>query len=106
MSNKICYTIGEVAELLGENTSLVRFWSDNFTDFIHPKRNNKGNRLFSPEDVEMFKKIHFLVKERNLTLEGARKLLGSNEEGADQRFEVIAKLKEIRSLLETVKNDI
>ncbi len=48
MSNKICYTIGEVAELLGENTSLVRFWSDNFTDFIHPKRNNKGNRLFSP----------------------------------------------------------
>ena len=104
--SKICYTIGEVAELLGENTSLVRFWSDNFTDFIHPKRNNKGNRLFSPEDVEMFKKIHYLVKELNLNLEGARKLLGSNVEGADQRFEVIGKLKEIRSLLETVKNDI
>lgn len=104
--SKICYTIGEVAELLGESTSLVRFWSDNFTDFIHPRRNNKGNRLFSPEDVEMFKKIHFLVKERNLTLEGARKLLASNAEGADQRFEVIDKLKEIRSLLETVKDEI
>jgi DNA-binding transcriptional MerR regulator len=103
---KICYTIGEVAELLGENTSLVRFWSDNFTEFIHPRRNNKGNRLFSPEDVEMFKKIHYLVKERNLTLEGARKLLGDNAEGADNRFEVIGKLKEIRSLLETVKNEI
>ncbi|MBO4656332.1 MAG: MerR family transcriptional regulator [Bacteroidales bacterium] len=104
--SKICYTIGEVAELLGESTSLVRFWSDNFTDFIHPRRNNKGNRLFSPEDVEMFKKIHFLVKERNLTLEGARKLLGSNAEVSDQRFEVIDKLKEIRSLLETVKDEI
>ena len=104
--SKICYTIGEVAELLGESTSLVRFWSDNFTDFIHPRRNNKGNRLFSPEDVEMFKKIHFLVKERNLTLEGARKLLGSNAEVSNQRFEVIDKLKEIRSLLETVKNEI
>ena len=104
--SKICYTIGEVAELLGESTSLVRFWSDNFTDFIHPRRNNKGNRLFSPEDVEMFKKIHFLVKERNLTLEGARKLLGSNADSADQRFEVIDKMKEIRSLLETVKDEI
>jgi len=104
--SKICYTIGEVAELLGESTSLVRFWSDNFTDFIHPRRNNKGNRLFSPEDVEMFKKIHFLVKERNLTLEGARKLLSSNAGGNDQRFEVIEKLKEIRSLLEGVKNEI
>lgn len=103
---KICYTIGEVAELLGENTSLVRFWSDNFSEFIHPRRNNKGNRLFSPEDVEMFKKIHFLVKERNLTLEGARKLLSDNAEGSDNRFEVIVKLKEIRSLLETVKNEI
>lgn len=104
--SKICYTIGEVAQLLGENTSLVRFWSDNFSDFIHPRRNNKGNRLFSPEDVEMFKKIHFLVKERNLTLEGTRKLLSSNAEGVDNRFKAIEKLKEIRSLLETVKEEI
>ena len=103
---KICYTIGEVADLLGESTSLVRFWSDNFSDFIHPSRNKKGNRQFSPDDVEMFKKIHYLVKERNMTLEGARKQLSSNAEGDDKRFEAIAKLKEIRSLLEEVRNEI
>jgi len=104
--SKICYTIGEVAQLLGENTSLVRFWSDSFSEFIHPRRNNKGNRLYSPEDVEIFQKLHLLVKERGLTLEGAKKLLCDNSDGNDNRYEVVQKLKSIKSLLEEVKSTI
>ena len=60
---KLYYSIGEVADVLGENVSLVRFWSDSFPKFIKPKRNAKGNRMFTKEDLDTFKKIHFLVRE-------------------------------------------
>ena len=60
---KLYYSIGEVAEILGESTSLVRFWSDTFSDFVRPERNRKGNRRFTPADVENLKIIHHLVKE-------------------------------------------
>ena len=59
---KYLYTIGEVAEILGENVSLVRFWSNEFPKFIKPQRNAKGNRLYTKEDIETFKYIHLLVK--------------------------------------------
>ena len=59
---KYLYTIGEVADILGENVSLVRFWSNEFSRFIKPQRNAKGNRLFTREDLEVMRQIHHLVK--------------------------------------------
>ena len=98
---KLYYTIGEVAELLEENTSLVRFWSEKFPDFIKPARNKKGNRLFTAEDLSNFKVIYYLVKERGMTLEGAAKRMKDNKTGEDRRVDVITSLNRIKdSLLE------
>ena len=89
---KYFYTIGEVADILGESTSLVRFWANEFPKFIKPQRNAKGNRLFTKEDVETFKHIHLLVKVEGLTLEGAAKRLKGD------RKDVINKARGLESL--------
>ena len=98
---KLYYSIGEVAELLGESTSLVRFWSDTFSDFVRPERNRKGNRRFTRTDVDTLRLIHHLVKDMKMTLEGAAARLRNNREGLDNRAEVVERLRGIReSLLE------
>ena len=102
---KLYYSIGEVAEILGESTSLVRFWSDTFTDFVKPERNRKGNRRFHPSDVENLKIIHHLVKDLKMTLDGAAARMKNNREGLDNRTEVVERLRGIReSLLEISKS--
>ncbi len=100
------YTIGEVAEILGENTSLVRFWSTTFSDFIKPARNKKGNRLFTADDLANFKIIHHLVKERGMTLEGAGKRMRDNKEGEDKTVDIIASLNNIKKQLQEIKEMI
>ena len=100
------YTIGEVAEILGENTSLVRFWSTTFSDFIKPARNKKGNRLLTADDLANFKIIHHLVKERGMTLEGAGKRMRDNKEGEDKTVDIIASLNNIKKQLLEIKEMI
>lgn len=97
------YSIGEVAEILGENTSLVRFWSNSFPAFIKPERNAKGNRKFTPEDLETLKQIHLLVKGNGMTLEGAAKKLRESRRTVDSKSKAIDSLKEIRKQLVEVK---
>ncbi|HNY23174.1 MAG: MerR family transcriptional regulator [Bacteroidales bacterium] len=104
--DKMYYTIGEVAEILGENTSLVRFWSTTFSDFIKPARNKKGNRLFTADDLANFKIIHHLVKERGMTLEGAGKRMRDNKEGEDKTVDIIASLNNIKKQLLEIKEMI
>jgi len=104
MDDKMYYTIGEVAELLGENASLVRFWSQKFSDFIKPVRNKKGNRLFTVSDLENYKIIYHLVKERGMTLEGAEKRMSDNREGVDKSMDVIASLNRIREDLAEIRS--
>lgn len=72
--NKLYYSIGEVADIFGVNTSLIRFWEKEF-DAIKPKKNAKGDRKFTPKDIEIVSKIHDLVKVKGYTLEGAKKAL-------------------------------
>ena len=103
---KYLYTIGEVAEILGENPSLVRFWSNEFPKFIKPQRNAKGNRLFTKEDVETFKYIHLLVKVEGLTLEGAAKRLKGDRKDVISKSRVLDSLKEIRSQLMEIRQDL
>lgn len=102
---KLYYTIGEVSQLLSENTSLVRFWSDTFSSFIKPVRNKKGNRLFTAKDVENFKLTHHFVKDLGMTLDGAKLRMKQNATGEDKRLEVIGRLKQIRAKLLAVTDE-
>ena len=68
---RLYYSIGETAEILGESISLVRFWSDTFSKFVKPHRNAKGNRMYTAADIEVLKQVHLLVKSGGMTLQGA-----------------------------------
>ena len=100
---KLLYTMGEVAELLGESTSAVRYWSNYFDKFIKPTRNAKGNRLFHPEDVETLEQVQFLVKKQGMTLEGAAARLAADRRSVDKRVKALNSLKEIRARLQEVR---
>ena len=102
---RLFYSIGEVDEMFEVNTSLIRFWEKEF-DVIKPHKNKKGNRLFTPKDVENFHLIFHLVKEKGLTLKGAQKKLKENHDDTVNNFEVVSKLKEIRELLVEVRDNI
>lgn len=103
---KLYYTIGEVAEILEENTSLVRFWAQKFPEYIKPARNKKGNRLFTVDDVTNFRLIHYLVKERGMTLEGAAKRMKDNKSGVDRRVDVVEILTGIKERLLEVTDSL
>lgn len=103
---KIYWTMGEAAAILGESVSLVRFWANSFPKFLKPQRNAKGNRLFSSADIETLKQIHFLVKEKGLTLEGAGKQLAAERAAVQHRVKVLDTLKEIRSQLVQIKKQL
>ena len=100
---KIFYTVGEVADMFGENASLIRFWTNKFDGIIKPFKNKKGNRMFSPGDIETFKLIRHLVKDRGMTLAGARKRIEDNRNGENRNLEIAESLKEIKTMLLEVK---
>ncbi|MFA7116038.1 MAG: MerR family transcriptional regulator [Bacteroidales bacterium] len=103
---KMYYSIGEVADILDESTSLVRFWTDKFPTFIKPGRNKKGNRKYSPSDIQNLKTIHHLVKDRGMTLEGANKRLLDNKEGEDKSAEIVDRLSVIKEILLDISNSL
>ena len=108
MAEKLFYSMGEVAEMFDVNASLIRHWESQFS-VIRPKRNKKGNRLFSPQDVENLKLIYHLVKERGMTLEGAKKALKQKpaaEGGVQRDAELMERLQRIRALLAEVREDL
>jgi len=100
---KVIFTIGEVAEMIGENTSLIRYWENNF-DILKPQKNKKGNRLFTKDDVETVKLIHHLVKERGLTLKGAQQKLKDNREETINNFEIVKRLQTIKKELMGIRD--
>lgn len=102
---RLFYSIGEVADMFKVNTSLIRFWEKEF-DIIKPHKNKKGNRLFTPKDVENFHLIFHLVKEKGMTLKGAQKKLKENHDDTVNNFEVVSKLKDIRELLVEIRDNI
>ncbi len=100
---KVFYTIGEVAEMLEVNPSQIRYWENTF-DEINPKKNKKGNRLFTREDIEDIKLIHYLVKERGLTIKGAKQKLKDNRDETVGNFEIVNRLQEIRQELVEIRD--
>ncbi|MDR0754804.1 MAG: MerR family transcriptional regulator [Prevotellaceae bacterium] len=105
-SEKLFYSIGEVADIFGEETSLIRFWTNHFKDIINPKRNRKGNRLFSQQDIETIRLIHFLVRKQGMKLDGAYKRIVENREGTKKNMEAIEILKNIKQRLLEIKKTI
>jgi len=102
---KLYYSIGEVAEMFNVNASLIRYWEKEF-DVIKPHKNKKGNRFFTIEDSENFHLIYYLVKELGLMLKGAQKKLKENRESTINNFEAVKTLKEIKTLLLEIREEI
>ncbi len=100
---KVYYSIGEVADMFGVKTSLIRFWEKEF-DIIKPKKNKKGNRFFTKEDIDNFHLIYHLVKERGLTLKGAEMKLKENRDDVQNNFEIVKSLQEVKKVLLELKD--
>ena len=105
LPEKLYYSIGEVAKAFDVNASLIRFWEKEF-DEIQPKKNAKGNRKFTPKDIEHIQLIYHLVKERGFTLEGAKVHLKEEKKKTLSNFEIIRKLQHIRAELVKIKDNL
>ena len=102
---KLYYSIGEVAKAFDVNTSLIRFWDKEF-DVLKPKKNAKGNRKFTSEDIKNLSLIYHLVKERGFTLDGAKTHLKENQKKTLDKFEIISKLESIKNELKKFKGEL
>lgn len=101
--NRLYYPIGEVSKMLGVPVPTIRYWEKEF-DVIRPKKNRKGDRYFTPEDVGTLKLVRHMVKERGMTIDGARKALKANYKGAEDKHQAIESLKAVRSFLISLKD--
>ena len=105
LPEKRYYKIGEVAKAFGLNTSHIRFWEKEF-DILKPKKNNKGNRLFTQEDLKNLKLIYHLVKEKGFTLEGAKIKMKENPKNVKSNHDIIIRLETIKAELIKIKNQL
>ncbi|MBS1508475.1 MAG: MerR family transcriptional regulator [Bacteroidetes bacterium] len=102
---KIYYSIGEVAEQFNVAPSLIRFWESEF-EIIQPKKNRKGNRQFTKEDIENVRTIYHLVKQKGFTLQGAKEMLKNDTQAVRDKMEVYESLKKIRQFLVEVRDKL
>ncbi len=105
MAKKLFYSMGEVSEMFDVNASLIRHWESKF-DVLRPRKNKKGNRMFSPGDVENLKLIYHLVKERGMTLEGANRCLKRNRGALTRDAELLERLQRVRAMLVEVREEL
>ena len=102
---KLLYTMGEVTELFDVNASLIRYWESKF-DCIKPQKNKKGNRLFTPSDIENFKLIYHLVKEMGMTLEGANNTMKRRGKKLHKEVSILERLQNIRVMLVEIRESL
>ena len=102
---KLYYSIGEVAEIFNVAPSLIRFWESEF-DIIKPKKNRKGNRQFTKEDIDNVRTIYHLVKEKGFTLQGAKEMLRNDNNSLKDRIELIDSLKSVRKFLVELRDKL
>jgi DNA-binding transcriptional MerR regulator len=95
---KLYYSIGEVAEIFNVAPSLIRFWESEF-DIIKPKKNRKGNRQFTKEDIDNVRTIFHLVKEKGFTLQGAKEMLRNDSQAVKDKMEMLDSLRSVRGFL-------
>lgn len=104
-SRKMFFSMGEVSEMFDVNPSLIRFWEKRF-DVLKPHKNAKGNRMFTPEDVENLKLIYHLVKEKGMTLAGAEKYIKDNKNVLQRDVQILEHLGRIRAALLEIKSEL
>ena len=102
---KLFYPIGEVAQMFEVSVSSIRYWEKEF-DILKPKKNKKGNRMFTKTDLENLEVIFHLVKERGFTLDGAKKKLKENKKDTIDNISIIKNLKEIRTFLVDLREEL
>ena len=102
---KLYYSIGEVAEIFNVAPSLIRFWESEF-DLIKPKKNRKGNRQFTREDIDSVRTIYHLVKEKGFTLQGAKEMLRNDTNSVKDKIELIDSLKNVRRFLVELRDQL
>jgi len=102
---KLYYSIGEVAELFNVAPSLIRFWESEF-ELIKPKKNRKGNRQFTKEDIDHVKTIYHLVKEKGFTLQGAKDMLRNDPQAIKDKMDLIDSLKRVRGFLVEIREKL
>lgn len=102
---KLFYSIGEVAEMFQVNTSLIRFWEKEF-DMLKPNKNNKGTRLYTISDIDKFRIIYHLVKEKGYTLDGARNEIKENKKELHKEQSIIKTLEKAKELLLEIKTHL
>jgi len=102
---KVYYSIGEVADMLEVNTSLIRFWETKFEE-LAPKKSKGGNRLYTPKEVEMLRIIYFLVKTKGYTLKGAQERLKAEQKQVEAQLQAVDTLKSMRSFLLQLKDEL
>jgi len=102
---KLYYSIGEVAELFNVAPSLIRFWESEF-ELIKPKKNRKGNRQFTKEDIDHVKTIYHLVKEKGFTLQGAKEMLRNDPQAIKDKMDLIDSLKRVRGFLVEIREKL
>lgn len=105
LPEKRYYGIGEVARAFGVNASLIRFWEKEF-DVLQPKKNAKGNRKFTPQDIKNLQLIYHLVKERGFTLDGAKIHLKEEKQKTLSNFDIIQKLERVKAELDKIKDQL
>ena len=92
--------------MLGENVSLVRYWSECFSRFIKPHRNAKGNRMYTGADIEVLKQVYLLVKTNGMTLAGAKKKMAEDRKIVESRVKAVNELKDIREQLKEIRDSL
>ena len=102
---KLLYSMGEVTEMFDVNASLIRYWESKF-DCIKPHKNKKGNRMFTPSDIENLKLIYHLVKEKGMTLEGANNTMKRRGKSVKRDVSILERLQNIRAMLVEVRNSL
>ena len=102
LPEKLYYSIGEIADAFEVKTSLIRFWEKEF-EILTPKKNSRGTRKFTAQDIDKIELIHFLVKERGFTLEGAKKEINSQKSSQHQ---IVRRLKSIREELFRIRENL
>jgi DNA-binding transcriptional MerR regulator len=100
---KVIFTIGEVADMIGEPASMIRYWENQF-DALKPQKNKKGNRLFTKDDIEMVQLIFHLLKERGLTIKGAKQKLKENRDETVHNYEIVKRLQLIKEELVGIRD--
>lgn len=105
-TEKLYYSISEVAEIFHVNASLIRFWEKEFPNQIKPRKNKNGRRMFTARDIERIRQIYYLTKEKGFTLNGAKNSLNTRRKIIEKESELLEIMTKVRSFLINIKSEL